>query len=156
MSRPHDLVLNRKPSLFIGYLPDGSIEVVVCGTADEAWTAFKNERDNFDATGKSKYIEIAYLRKLSPSKRRELVKCEKKSVSLDWSEFDNDPEGRFAKRVELGLVPPAELKAHNDAKAEAESEPDPKPEAKAEKTASEVIQDEEKKESKPKKAKKKQ
>ena len=133
MSREPDLKINRKLSFFVGYLPDGTPEVVVTGTASEAWEAFKNERDNFDNTGKSKFIELAYYRGVNTSKRRQLVKADRQSVSLDWSEFENDPEGMYHKRLELGLVSDDEKKAREQ----------------ADRQASEVIQDTDKELKKP-------
>jgi len=128
-----DLIINRKLSLFIGYLPDGNPEVVVVGTAGEAWEAFKNERDNFDNTGKSKYIELAFYRNMASSKKRQLVKADRQAVTLDWSGFENDPEGMYKKRLEHGLVSDQEKAQHD-----------------ADRKASEVLQGETKEPKKPK------
>lgn len=103
------VIFNRKPSIAIGYLPDGTMEVFAIGDASETLDAFKAERAKL---AESKYQFVAWFRKMKPDKFNTLHEPPVVDVNIDISEFDGkevDPE-----RVE-------QLKAEAAEKAAAET-----------------------------------
>lgn len=77
---------NKKPSFTFGYLPGGEMELIAAGDAQTALDAFNAERETL---GKgSKFVRLAYFKKIRPEKLAKEPKVENTRVDVDLSEWD--------------------------------------------------------------------
>ena len=115
---PDQVIFNRKPSIAIGWLPDGTMEVFAIGDASETLDTYKEEREQL---GESKYQFVAWFRKMKADKVNTLHEPPVVDVNVDISEFDGkevDPE-----RVEQLKAEAAEKAAADVIAGQGDEEP---------------------------------
>jgi|DEB0MinimDraft_10_1074344.scaffolds.fasta_scaffold00711_9 hypothetical protein len=145
------VIFNRKPSIAIGYLPDGTMEVFAIGDASETLDAFKAERAKL---AESKYQLVAWFRKMKSDKFNTLHEPPVVDVNIDISEFDGkevDPErveqlkaeaAEAAEKAAAAIVtgdlqqnegdpePPSDPEQADESQDLINDEPNPEPESK--------------------------
>ncbi len=119
------VIFNRKPSLGIGYLPNGTMEVIALGDASETLDDFKAERAKLE---ESKYQYVAWFRKMKPDKFNTLHEPPTIDVNIDISEFDGkevDPERVEQLKAEAAEKAAAEVALAAETQGEGETNEEP-------------------------------